>query len=258
MLLFDKGLPMAVSCLSVLDYSPRLLRNSIPYRPWPCFLAVVEGEYHYTSGGKEIVVRNGDVAFLPKNSVYQYTIVSRETRTMQLTFNIYPDELNASLPADITVLDSGTGSKIIRLFPKLLEVYRTDANIPCFSLSSLIFQCLGIMMKEMTFPPFSPQIMPAVRYLEQNYNESFPMSRLSELCNLSDSQLRKLFVKETGVSPLRYKNQLRAREACRLLEMKELNITEIAGALKFESPYAFSRFFKNETGVSPNTYKKQH
>lgn len=256
MITVEKNIPIAVSCLSVLEYCPKILSNNIAYRPWPSFLAVLKGEYTYEQKDKTITVSAGEVLFLPKNTAYKYKISSPNAHTMQVTFNIFPDEINNSLPQTLTILDGKSSSQIISLFPKLLTAFRSNEAFAIFSLSSLIFQCLGIMTKQVAFSPYSKQIMPAVKFIEQNYNSDFPITHLSTLCHLSASQLRRLFVKETGFSPLKYKNRLRLEEACRLLDMGELNISEISDVMMFDTPYAFSKFFKNEMGISPNKYKK--
>ena len=258
MLSNDKNHLLSVCCHSVIEYSPQILENNVPFRPWPSFLAVKEGEYRYYSAGKEIVVKEGDVLFLPKGSVYNYSIFSKKTTTFQVTFDIYPDEVNSMLPEKLTILDKKSSSQIISLFPKLLKAFRSNTSFTPFSLSSLIFQFLSIMTKQFEPSLYSNQITPAIKYLEQNFNSTFPISTLSKLCNLSPSHLRRLFVQETGMSPLKFKNKLRSEEACRLLELGEYNIAEISEIMDFDTPYSFSKFFKSEMGISPSKYAISH
>jgi AraC-like DNA-binding protein len=51
-----------------------------------------------------------------------------------------------------------------------------------------------------------------------------------------------------------YINQIRVVEAQRLLQESELNISEIAYKVGFNSPGSFNRVFKNHTSLSPTEY----
>ncbi len=195
--------------------------------------------------------------FLPKGTVYTYRILSSETLVFQLTFNLYPDVLNESLPRELTLMEPKSAAQIRQVFPDLQKAFRSQEKLASFTLASLIFRCLEVLTAQIYTAPYSEQIMPAVRWIEQNYNDPVAVDDLARLCLLSPSQFRRVFVKETGHSPIRYKNLLRKEEACRLLRQSELNISEIAAVLRFETVYAFSKFFKNETGISPNQYRKQ-
>lgn len=73
--------------------------------------------------------------------------------------------------------------------------------------------------------------------------------------------LRKLFKKETGMSPLEYMTSLRMKSAERLLTTIWTNgytIAEIAQMCGFEDALYFSRVFKKYYGCSPSKYTKKH
>ena len=57
-----------------------------------------------------------------------------------------------------------------------------------------------------------------------------------------------------GKSPVRYKNQLVMKYACRMLESGAMNVSEISNALGFSDIYTFSQTFKKEIGISPSRY----
>ncbi len=102
------------------------------------------------------------------------------------------------------------------------------------------------------------QIYPALRLLEEHYNEQVSVNRLAEACALSQSQLRRLFQKETGTSPVDYKNHLRIKKAADMLLYSQATVAEISQSLGFKNPFVFSRVFKQLKGVSPKEYRNRN
>ncbi len=69
--------------------------------------------------------------------------------------------------------------------------------------------------------------------------------------------LRKLFKKETGVTPHEYLAAMRMQTAEKLLSGDKIyNVTEISEMCGFNEPLYFSRMFKKTYGVSPLNYAK--
>ncbi len=71
--------------------------------------------------------------------------------------------------------------------------------------------------------------------------------------------LRKLFKKETGLTPLEYMTNLRMKKAETMLSAmwsKEWSVSEIAQMCGFEDALYFSRVFKKYYGCSPSNYAK--
>ncbi len=87
---------------------------------------------------------------------------------------------------------------------------------------------------------------------------NFDLNNAYELVPLSKEHLRKLFIKQHGVSPTQFLKQKRLALAKQLLSRKEdgyLRINEIAFSCGFDDPAYFCRMFKKETGVSPQKYQ---
>jgi AraC-like DNA-binding protein len=74
---------------------------------------------------------------------------------------------------------------------------------------------------------------------------------------MSYSKFRKLFKESTGESPNQYHLNLRLDKAKELLHTTNLNVTEVAYNLGFESVFYFSKLFKKKNGVSPKSYRAQ-
>ena len=66
-----------------------------------------------------------------------------------------------------------------------------------------------------------------------------------------------LYKKETGMSIMRAFSKIKTAEAQKMIEETDMNFTQIGEALGFLSLYHFSRFFKEQTGVTLSEYSKE-
>lgn len=73
----------------------------------------------------------------------------------------------------------------------------------------------------------------------------------------SPDHFARIFREVLNLSPRDYIVQQRVHRAQQLLLESALSVTQIADALGYESVYFFSRQFKEKTGLSPSTYRRQ-
>ncbi len=94
-----------------------------------------------------------------------------------------------------------------------------------------------------------------------NYTDTeFDLESAYKLIPLSKEHIRKLFIKEHGISPSKFLLQKRLTLAKQLLSKKEdgyLRINEIAETCGFVDHAYFCRIFKKETGFTPNKFQLQ-
>jgi len=81
-------------------------------------------------------------------------------------------------------------------------------------------------------------------------------ARLSKVCHLSLSHLRRKFKESMGLSLHDYWVEIRIREAGRLMANGEKNMASIADALGYGDVSYFSRQFRQKMGVSPKLYRQ--
>ena len=74
----------------------------------------------------------------------------------------------------------------------------------------------------------------------------------------SPSHFRKIFVKEMGVPPTVYRENIRCEVAKGMLISDIFTVTEISEVLGYCDIYHFSKEFKKRTGRSPSAYKKSY
>ncbi len=73
---------------------------------------------------------------------------------------------------------------------------------------------------------------------------------------LSRKRMVEIFKQEYAITPSGYVNDLRYKEAIRLLEQTDKEIIDIAYSVGFSSLSAFYKFFKERANMSPAVYRK--
>lgn len=91
-----------------------------------------------------------------------------------------------------------------------------------------------------------------LQYIQDNYKETIAISQLADLIHLSEYRFCHLFKESIGKSPLNYINEVRLRMAHRLLEHKDMTISEVATEVGFQDYNNFGRLFRKYYGYPPS------
>ena len=100
------------------------------------------------------------------------------------------------------------------------------------------------------------QISDIVRYINSHYRERITLDNLSRQFHLSPSHLSRMFKEVTGFGLNEFINQVRIKEAQRLLRTTRYSVTEVAAQTGYDNITHFGRTFKKMTGSSPSRYRK--
>ena len=92
--------------------------------------------------------------------------------------------------------------------------------------------------------------------IRRNFAAPVDFDALAERQGLSRATFRRRWAERVSVPPARYLQELRMREACRLLAETTRPIKDVAHAVGFTDELYFSRRFHREHGSSPARYRK--
>lgn len=100
------------------------------------------------------------------------------------------------------------------------------------------------------------RIRQVARYIDRHYAEAITLEQLAQLANYSTSHLTKCFRDTTGVSPIRYLNNVRIEHAKYLLQYSRDSIGSVMERCGFSDASYFSRCFKRSLGYSPQGFRE--
>ncbi len=96
----------------------------------------------------------------------------------------------------------------------------------------------------------------AIAHLRENLTEHVSEAELAELTGQSTSSFSRSFKRHTGLTLVRYKNQLRIDLACQiLLSDPELRVADICFDVGFSNLSNFNRHFLKLKGMSPSQFR---
>ena len=101
----------------------------------------------------------------------------------------------------------------------------------------------------------------AIRFadlVEQNFTSLRKVNDYLPLMNTTAKPLSKSLQKTIGKTPKQFIDDRILLEAKRLLAYSNESIKEITFLIGFDEPTNFSKFFREQTGISPAEFKKQH
>ncbi len=100
-----------------------------------------------------------------------------------------------------------------------------------------------------------PVVASALQVLHERPNYEWTVNELAREVAVSRSTLASRFTDLVGESPIRYLTRWRMHQATLLLAQSQKSAGEVGHAVGYQSPYAFTRAFTRELGVSPTAYR---
>lgn len=98
------------------------------------------------------------------------------------------------------------------------------------------------------------QIVKAISEIKNNFNKTINMKELSKLVGVSESSLYSNFKKVTSMSPLQFQKKIRLEEAKNILLSQNIEASDVAFSVGYESPSQFSREYTRMFGMSPKAH----
>lgn len=235
---------------------------------------VIDGCIYVTEGDTDYEVNAGELLIL-KNGVHHFgkEKIQKGTKWIFVHFRISADRNASPFYPDASPLGAyDTTAESILTLPKFLdsvsarfekelktfiEYTQSDDAYKKWFINQRLFLLLSSLA--VSTQGFSNNLTLSdriCRYLSDNIGVPFSSENIEKRFYLSYKYMSHLFKKEKGVTMQQYHNSVRMDEACRLLCSTLMSIGEIADKLGFSDVLYFSRCFRNYTGKSPSTYRK--
>lgn len=98
----------------------------------------------------------------------------------------------------------------------------------------------------------------AVEYINKNYNELITVTEIADILEIDRRRFSDIFKDVIGLSPVKYLNEYRLKEARRLLKFSSHTISEIAEMTGYNDCFYFSKNFKKNLGICPKKYRERN
>ena len=111
-------------------------------------------------------------------------------------------------------------------------------------------------------PPWNPTIIfyitQAVDYIKKSPLQNITVTDVADYLHISRSHLYGLFKKHLGTTPQAFLTSAKIINARELLTVTDIPVSSVAFSCGYQNPFAFSRAFKKETGMTPREYREKY
>lgn len=195
---------------------------------------------------------------------------------------------------DITLESGGSGdydmAKLREAFPQVAQLcQQTNAclvfydnyafvmsavqNLHTFSLSEQAERCMQITLTlsfllaaiststsddRLSGNRNSRHVRAALQYIHENYMCNITTTDIAAAADVHIGHLHRIFLAETGCRPGEYLTRLRLDKAKSLLMRTDIATTSIAHRVGISTLQYFSRLFKQQVGVTPQSFRKSY
>ncbi|WP_341205636.1 AraC family transcriptional regulator [uncultured Psychrosphaera sp.] len=231
--------------LSIRSYSTKPTRHSHQFNqlvlPLRGVINISVGNFNGKVAPSEcVVVKTNEEHLFTANTEARFVVVDIETLPSNiLSSNCVVFAINSSLSRYLTFIENQLENKV-------------NAQ-----LERAMFEMFNLLLaEEPLLPKVDNRIGTAISFIEQNIAGKLNIKCLAESAFLSETQFKKLFKQQTGLTVMKFITKARMEKAQALLTHTDYPLPIIGEKVGFKQPSAFSRRFSQYFGISPNKFKK--
>jgi AraC-like DNA-binding protein len=234
-------------------------------RPLLEFLFVTAGRFTLDVGGRQREIAAGDLAVINahlgnhgelREGVDRYACVSFSVaRVAQF------DDL-AGRPL-FEVASLGDRQLVQNQYHRVAaQYYAPRGTVQAFRLKAAVLELLCALSEEAqrhaSGGAGSTGVLPALEFLSDHHAEpGLTLGRVAHAARVSGPHLCRLMKAQTGLSPMRYLEEIRVKRAADLLHRTDLDIKRVSHTVGYRDQLYFSRVFRKRMGLSPTEYRTQ-
>ncbi len=167
---------------------------------------------------------------------------------------------NCNLSECAFVKNLSNNKRVEELFKTAFSAWVRQDSRSRFEAMSILYKIFSELQRDPSIRDSKYQILkPAVAFINENFfRKIISNTELAELCGISPTYLKKLFVECYKIHPRQYIIKMKINYAADLLKANSRSVAEIADMAGFCDTFYFSRVFKQETGLTPTAYQKKY
>lgn len=228
--------------------------RKLRYRPG--MLSVIPHNYPHTTISDKGTLSRWEYLFFDPEQALKELYPGNQARRIQVLQRVNHNAFLLAPGADETI--ARTTDTILELIAQKKEFYQECVKNQLTSLVLLIARLSPrqSIQEIKKLDASGDQILPALYYIEQQYMYPIKIEELAKICNMSETNFRRVFKAATNMKPLDYINTIRVQNACGMLRSSSDSMKDIAVKAGFGTVSTFNRDFKKILGTSPYQWKK--
>jgi len=222
---------------------------------------VLRGKAVYTIDYQKILVSEGDVLCVPKNS-HRFAVSEDPENFECFAANFFMHNINTNEEVHVPLpllSNVGVHTEIVSMYRKLNESWLSRQPGYTMRARAHLMLILQHFMTRLVYDvnthKFDSRVRWAIRYITENYANNITISEVAEAVSLNPIYFGTLFKKETNTIFRDYVNTIRLNQAEDMLRTGQRNVTEVAHNCGFTDVSYFSRLFKKYKGIPPSALR---
>ena len=228
--------------------------REIPFRPG--MFTVVPHNYPHTTNSELGTQSYWEYLFFEPEIILQELYPGNQALRMQMIQRVNANAYAFESPKEMEL--KNTLLTILRLQKEKKELYRECTKSQLAALTLLIARLnpKQNMAELKNLDANGGQILSALYYIERQYMYPIKIEELAKICNMSETNFRRVFSATVNMKPVDYINMIRVQNACKMMKNSCDSMTDIAVRAGFGTVSTFNRDFKKIWGTSPYQWKK--
>ena len=230
---------------------------SFPPHLHQCYevIAILEGEMRVTVDGKSFLLKERDALLIFPNQIH-----SLESECSRHILCIFTPRLVQAYHTK--VVDQIPVNNKFRPDPYLLGALDGLEGASSIEKKGILYSLCGQFDKGARYEPKPTDrrslLYQIFAFVEEKYGEDCSLAALSRELGYDYSYLSRFFKRIVGISFNTYVNHYRLSHACYLMENSTASIVQCAYESGYTSLRSFNRNFKEQFGVTPAKYRRDH
>lgn len=239
-------------------------------------IRVNSGVFNLNLNGITYSLTNGDIIFVecgtlhsgdPENCFYECVVfdLNMLRRQKDKVSSYISPFIDGRLGINCIIPDKSSSvylavSNLFSVTKKADEFYELETYCIIFRLFSELYKTniVAPMNKNPQTLKKNHTVINLLNWIEDNYTENITLKKLSEISNLNEKYICRIFKEYTSKTPINYINEIRIEAACHEMTANHKSITESAIMCGFNDLSYFSKIFKRYKNISPQKYRKQY
>lgn len=243
----------------------------------------INGDYAVTVDHTLYPLAENSLLYVPSGTLYHLHAPKKNVRLVGINFDFSFDFANYTIPvvpaarsesfekerqfeqacfSDVPQLNApfllNNQHQLLTFIQQMLEEYATQRFFFAQKNSALLKQLLTQIARTLmtgSAPSRQKTVDLVINYIQANYKQHISNLDIGRELNFHPNYLNRLMLQHTGKTLHQYLLNYRLTKALDLLQSTPMTVTEVAAETGFADVHHFSKFFQQQTGCTPGSFK---